>query len=145
MRTPLITALLAVALIAGCRDATAPSIAGTYALMSVNNFPLPIPGAFTEEDDEEICVGTIVSGSLVLTETTFDAGLLFSVECTEKESGLSVTSPMTLGSTGSYALVGSTITFDEGGGDTFTGLLAGNRITITIDDDGTQMVLRFER
>jgi len=128
MRPVALTVALAVSLLTGCGDATGPeAIAGNYTLRSINGQDLPFLIIQVLADKIEITAGSVRINS----DNTYSA----SVTVTITEGGTTTSETET--STGTYTLNGTSITFTEVG-DTFTGSITGN--TLTIIDEGVTFV-----
>ena len=81
----------------------------------------------------------VIAGSLVLrTDGTF------SVSTARQTEGSTVTTEEE-GASGTYTVSGNTITFVDSGGTDEIGLWSGDTISVTIDEEGEDFVLLFER
>ncbi len=112
-------------------------ITGTYALVMVNGSPMPAvvqeePG-YTEE---------VLEGSLtLLSDNTYLARFVFR----ETEGGATITEEDIEG--GTYLVSGSQITFmdAEDPDDDVQGVISGNTITVTVEEDRGLEVWVFEK
>ncbi len=99
------------------------SVAGTYALKTVNG--APPPAVIFEADGYKI---EVVAASYVLA-----AAGTFSTTATFRETEAGVVTPSTEGVTGTYSVNGATITFTDSGGDVFSAALSGNDLRFSED------------
>jgi hypothetical protein len=126
---------LAGSLVLGCEDHLTPSdVAGTYTLQTVDGFQLPIIILATTE-----CDVTVVGGTLTLTRAgSHDILIDTPADCSRGGGGVTMASRTY---PGTYELSGGrTISFRSAvlnGPDlVYTGVVAGDRITVTIPDLG---------
>jgi hypothetical protein len=125
---PLVT--LAFALVA-CGDSTGPSdssIAGTYSLSTVNGMPVPVTIFQIGDDKLEIATGTLTLGA----SNTFN--LQIGLRYTEE----GVVTTETDGTTGTYTRNGGSLVFTAIGGETSSGSVSGN--SVTMSEEGLVLV-----
>ena len=131
MRPVALTVALAVSLLTGCGDATGPeAIAGNYTLRSINGQDLPFIIVQVLADKIEVTAGSVRINS----DNTFSSSLTLAI--TETEGGTTTSETGT--TTGTYTLNGTAITFTSEG-ETSTGSITGNTLTI-IWDEGLTLV-----
>ena len=131
MRPVALTVALAVSLLTGCGDATGPeAIAGNYTLRSINGQDLPFIIVQVLADKIEVTAGSVRINS----DNTFSSSTTLAI--TETEGGTTTSETGT--TTGTYTLNGTAITFTSEG-ETSTGSITGNTLTI-IWDEGLTLV-----
>ena len=129
----LASVVLTGALLTACGDALSPEgVSGRYNLVSVNGEFIPSSETVTVRPGFTL-TRTVSAGSVSLSaNNTYSASLTIQIE----DSAHGTSGPDTETDSGTFELVEpATIRFTSSDGDTFSGTLDGNRLTIIEDGD----------
>jgi hypothetical protein len=140
--------VIALVLMAGCdSDSTSPEMdahVGTYALANINGIPLPLPIDEFEAGGQS-CTEIVTGGTLNLAaDNSWTVSLDLLLTCVDTATGAETNISETEGGSGTYTVSGNTVSFTENG-EEFTGVLSGNSLSVSIDDDGFTLILQFSK
>lgn len=111
------------------------TIAGKYVLKTVNNQPMP----FVVFEEPGYKLEVTYSDYVLSNNGTFTNNV------TWRETDQGVVTTEQDASSGTYTANGSTLSFVSPDGDPFQGTLAGNKLTVTVSEDGLTVVAVYEK